>query len=149
MTAAITINAFYVYLTAKTDLMAALSNNLYKYNLEKTDLAGSGESALVINLTGGDAPRPNHTTNPRLNCTIYSDHTRNASKEITAMDRYDRMYNVWRILDPLLHWVDHEPQVLDGMRITGCLRGIEPTLNDDKDAGLPYLWAAYDINRVF
>lgn len=150
MTAQITINAFYVYLIGKTDLMALLSdNNLFKYNLEKTDLAGSGQAAVVISITGGDSPRPNHTANPRLNCIIYSDDTRNASKEITTMDRYDRMWNIYRVLDPYLHWVDHEPKVLDGMRITGCLRGIEPQLNEDKDAGLPYLWAAYDISRVF
>jgi len=149
MTAAITINAFYVYLTANAPLMSILANNLYKNELEKSDLAGSGQAALVISVTGGDTPRPNHTTNPRLNCTIYSDHTRNANLEITKMDRYDRMYNVWRILDPLLHWVDHEPRVLDGMRITGCLRAIEPQLNTDKEVGLPYLWVAYDLSRVF
>ncbi len=149
MTAAIEIDAFYTYLAAQTTLMTAISNNLSKHELEKTDLAGSGQAALVISLTGGDTPRPNHTMNPRLNCTIYSDHTRNVSKEITKYDRYDRMYAIWRILDPLLHWADQESKVLDGLRFTKCLRAIEPQLNNDKDVGLPYLWVAYDFSRVF
>ena len=68
---------------------------------------------------------------------------------ITTMDRKDRMWRIWQVLDPKLHWVDKESRVLDGLRFTGSQRAIEPQYNDDQDAGLPYLWVAYDMSRVF
>jgi len=150
MSSDIEINAIYEYLKAQTPLMALLNTTyLFKYNLEVPDLGKSGKAALVINLTGGDTPRSNHTMNPRLNCSIYADHDRNAQGEVITKNGIDKMYRIYRVLDPLLHWPDREPRILDGLRFLGSLRGVEPTLNQDRDVGLPYLWIAYDMNRVF
>ena len=150
MSSDIEINAIYTYLYAQTSLMTLLNSTyLFKYNLKVPDLAQSGKAAMVINLTGGDSPRGNHTINPRLNCSIYADHTRNAGGEVTTEDGLDKAWRIYKVLDPLLHWVDREARALDGLRFIGSLRGIEAQVNQDKDAGMPYIWVAYDMNRAF
>ena len=151
MSSDIVINAVYEYLMAQTtDLMPLLNDTyLFKYNLEVPDLAKSGKSAMVINVTGGDVPRGNSTMNPRLNCAIYSDHTRDVNGDVTAQDNKDRMWRIWHVLDPKLNWINRESRLLDGLRFLGSLRAFEPIMQNDRDVGLPYLWVAYDMNRVF
>lgn len=150
MSSDIEINAIYVYLKAQSTLMALLNTTyLFKYEPEVPDLNKSGKAALVINITGGDSPRSNNTMNPRLNCAIYADHDRNSEGEITTLNGKDKMYRIYRVLNPLLHWPNREPRTLDGLKFIGSLRGVEPTLAVDRDVGMPYLWVAYDMNKAF
>jgi len=149
MTSTQTTPAVYNYLTTdKDDLAALVGTNISKNKLEKRNLKGSGESAIVIRTSGGDIPRGNSLGNPRVNIFIYSDHTR-VNGEVTEEDAEDRMWAIFHVVDAYMHWPDRERRLLDGLDFIGSLRGIAPQILDDKDVGLPYLWTAYDMNRIY
>ena len=149
MTSTQTTPAVYNYLlTDKADLAALVGTNISKNKLEKRDLKGSGESAVVIKTSGGDMPRGNSLGNPRVNIFIYSDHTR-VNGEVTEEDAEDRMWEIFHVIDNYMHWPDRKRRLLDGLDFIGSLRGIAPQILDDKDVGLPYLWAAYDMCLIY
>ena len=140
--------AVYNYLDDQDDLTALIGSNLSKYRIKKKDLKGSGESAVVINPSGGEPPRGNSMGNPRVNIYIYSDHTRTAG-QVTEEDAEDRMWAIFHVIDAHLHWPNREVRELDGLPIIGSFRGVEPQFNEDKNLGMKYLWTAYDMNLVY
>jgi len=133
-------------LAALTDLVGT---NIFKNGkLEKGDLAGSGESAVVIRVSGGDSPKGNSMGLPRVSIMIYADHTRVDGK-ITYKNAGDRMWTIFHIIDNYLHWPNRERRKIDGLAFTGSLRGVEPQILEDKAAGLEYLWTAYDMVTIY
>ena len=133
-------------LTALTDLVGT---NIFKNGkLEKGDLSGSGEAAVVIRVSGGDNPTGNSLGLPRVNIMIYADHTRVGGK-ISYKDAGDRMWTIFHIIDNYLHCPNTERREIDGLAFTGSLRGVEPQILTDKEAGLEYLWTAYDMVTIY
>ena len=138
--------AVHNYLAAQDTVLALVEEDyICKGKLRKADLKGSGKAAIVIKASGGD-PRGNSLYNPRVNIMIYADNTRNDDDEPTAEDAEDRLWAIFKVVDPLLHWNNREPRTLDGIYILGSLRGVAPQILPDDDIGLEYLWAAYDMS---
>ncbi len=141
--------ALYKYLTTdKADLAALVGDNISKGKLEKGDLKGSGEAAIVFKVSGGEAPRGNSLAAPRVNIYIYADHTR-VSGNVSAEDSADRMWTIFHTLDRYLHWPDREPRMIDDVSVIGSLRGVAAQILEDEAVGMPYLWTAYDMSLIY
>ena len=149
MTVTLLSTAIHNYLiTGKADLAALVGDNITKNKLLKRDLKGSGEAAIVIKVSGGDAPRGNSLGSPRVNIYIYADNTK-VDGDVLTEDAEDRMWTIFHTLDPYLNWMNREYRTIDTVDIIGSLRGVEPQILEDEDIGMPYLWTAYDMSLVY
>jgi len=139
-------------LLGKSSVTNLVGGRVWKFKLEEP-LEGTGNCAVVVRRGGGWVkPGKNSQEYPILVVECFADHSRDSAGNPVKDDRDERVMQLVREVDRVLHQVDREHRYWpegdeSGLYVIGCFRSAEPEGPVEKH-GVAAARVVYDV-QVF